>query len=530
MKLYSTIYSSIALATAISLSGCTNGNEPIGLESSAVTFEVNDAGFASTTRASEAGYATEFTAGDACGLYIVRNGNVVCSNVKLSATENGDSLIWQAATPIGGGLPGERYYLYYPYQSDMDGKVDATAAAADGFFAPLISGWQPATDQSLYSGYTASDLLTAQGTASKSSDGTLLLSFTMTHRMALAVIEMPKTVYKFTNTDQTISDYIIAPSVDFATSEAKPCSLTPGTYRYIVNPASKTVSKITGVYDNGSKAFTVTTAAHSTGSYKTYKVNNASTAEIEHNLQAGDYLLTDGSFISKDLTLNEDQKAKVAAIVFWISPGSNSDGVQIHPSLADDKIMVMEHPYCIHGLAISTKVITTTEYSAEQRWQFLLDAVSSFQSSNQFVHPFKEKFRTIRCTSATDELINYILGYQNTQVLLAYNQTRTDTRYFVKPAAAIAEYEKNNKAPAGSTGWYIPSVGELQILSSSHSIVNTSISTVGGNKVNDNNYTDTPWSSTEKNNVDVWIYDFREGRVRQKSKDWNVPTWAVCAF
>lgn len=38
------------------------------------------------TRAVENGYITKFTAGDACGLYIVRGGELAYANVKLTAT------------------------------------------------------------------------------------------------------------------------------------------------------------------------------------------------------------------------------------------------------------------------------------------------------------------------------------------------------------------------------------------------------------------------------------------------------------
>ena len=81
---------------------------------------VTDGGYALTTsadgsqkaatRATEDGYRTEFTAGDACGLYIVRNGAVVYDNVKLTATTGTDgSLAWQpeAGVTLAGGLSGE---------------------------------------------------------------------------------------------------------------------------------------------------------------------------------------------------------------------------------------------------------------------------------------------------------------------------------------------------------------------------------------------------------------------------------------
>lgn len=77
--------------------------------------------------------------------------------------------------------------------------------------------------------------MTATGSGSKA-DGKLSLSFSMTHRMALAVVEMPKTVYKFTDT--SIPDYVIATTADFS-GEAKPCRNTDGTYRYFVRPGPR---------------------------------------------------------------------------------------------------------------------------------------------------------------------------------------------------------------------------------------------------------------------------------------------------
>lgn len=73
------------------------------------------------TRAVENGYITKFTAGDACGLYIVRGGELAYANVKLTATAaTGGTLTWQpeAGVTLTDGFNGEAYYLYYPYRND----------------------------------------------------------------------------------------------------------------------------------------------------------------------------------------------------------------------------------------------------------------------------------------------------------------------------------------------------------------------------------------------------------------------------
>lgn len=419
------------------------------------------------TRATENGYSTEFTAGDACGLYIVRGSSMVQENVKLTATAGTDGILtWQpdAGVTLAGEQQGDTYFLYYPYRENMEDKTDVAATTDDAaFFAPLISGWQPAEDQSDYAtGYTASDLMTAQGKATESSDGIVQLSFPMTHRMALAVVKMPKTVYHFTNTTgEAIPDYTVTEPVDF--TAAKPYRPTPGTYRYLVNPSSTAITLI-GSYDDDSKGFTVTLSGISSGNYKTYNVNDGTVVNIDYNLQVGDYLMTDGSLWSKDWAQpSDEQKANVAAIVFWTPAETDPTGRTTPASLADDKIMKADFPNCNHGLAVALKDFAMVQWQNRDRWEYVRD----FQYSNSFTHPLKSDFVSIATGSGRTDNANRILGYQNTQVLLAYNKYCAENNKLdniVNPAAALTEYVATNSAPKCSTGWFLPSAKELNVL------------------------------------------------------------------
>ena len=157
--------------------------------------------------------------------------------------------MWKTdGTTLAAGMDGESYYLYYPYQADMAGKT-ATPAEGAGmtdaeFFKPLIDGWQPGDDQSTHAAYTASDLMTAGGSTTGTGN-TIHLSFAMKHRMALAVIEMPKTVYKFI--DANVPDYTVGAEATF-TGTAKPLRMADGTYRYLVHSSIPTIE---GCYDGG---------------------------------------------------------------------------------------------------------------------------------------------------------------------------------------------------------------------------------------------------------------------------------------
>ena len=212
------IYTLLQTALILLLAACTREEFPaVQNKGQQFTISVTDGGYASvvdnkTTRAVENVYTTTFTEGDACGLFVVRGGKPVYSNEKLTAEKDavtGD-LVWKPedGTTLFGGLSDEHYYLYYPYQASMDGKTAAltgnTPTDAE-FFAPLIASWQPQEDQNTYANYTKSDLMTAKGTAAKGTNNTLRLSFAMTHRMTLAVIEMPATTYKFENATDILS-------------------------------------------------------------------------------------------------------------------------------------------------------------------------------------------------------------------------------------------------------------------------------------------------------------------------------------
>ena len=409
---------------------------------------VTDGGYAADgkndTRAVEDGYTTVFTAGDACGLYIVRNGKVAYKNVKLTATAGPDgTLTWQPAegVTLTGGYSKDTYFLYYPYQPDMTGKINASSTSSDAnFFAPLISGWQPAADQSIYAKYTACDLMTAKcSTTEKTDDGKLLLTFSLTHRMALAVIDVPKTVYHFTtNTDVSISDYVVAP-VDFTGSDVKPwrCG-ADGTYRCIMKPASSTAVNIIGVYDEGNKEFMAALSNIATGNYKRYVVDGAPVVTKEHLLQLGDYYLTNGHLLPKDATLTNEEKKKVIGIVFYAGHHPEDDsGYYYYSGIALTKC---------HGYVVASRDATDD--------MCMWGALQSIYSGEREWNGYRLTQSIITCAGGMNNL--------NGTALAGYPAT-----YY----AAVA-YEESNKAPANnSSGWFLPASMQLSTINKNNYVL-----------------------------------------------------------
>ena len=440
------IYHLLQAALLLLLVSCTQEEFPaVQDKAQQLTISVTDGGYTSAvenmktrveTRAVENGYTTEFTEGDACGFYMVRGGKPVYSNVKLTAEKDAATggIMWKTdGTTLAAGMDGESYYLYYPYQADMAGK---TATPAEGavmtdaeFFKPLIDGWQPGDDQSTHAAYTASDLMTAGGSTTGTGN-TIHLSFAMKHRMALAVIEMPKTVYRFT--DANVPDYTVGAEATF-TGTAKPLRMADGIYRYLVHSSMPTIE---GSYDEGNREFTITTSASHpvVGEYKRYKVDGA--AETIKNVtyaesgiaRIGDFYCTKnngttGYLIPKEADETTVQAAKVVGIVFQTD--KSRIGAKEKEKLGGEGN--------VHGLVMAVKNIAT-----RQAWGlFGMD----------------EGLTT--CRTKADNY-NDISGYGNCEHI------RTNRGSFANYPAfkAADDYNTTCPVPATTTGWYLPASGQ----------------------------------------------------------------------
>ena len=427
------IYHLLQAALLLLLVSCTQEEFPaVQDKAQQLTISVTDGGYTSAvenmktrveTRAVENGYTTEFTEGDACGFYMVRGGKPVYSNVKLTAEKDAATggIMWKTdGTTLAAGMDGESYYLYYPYQADMAGK---TATPAEGavmtdaeFFKPLIDGWQPGDDQSTHAAYTASDLMTAGGSTTGTGN-TIHLSFAMKHRMALAVIEMPKTVYKFI--DANVPDYTVGAEATF-TGTAKPLRMADGTYRYLVHSSMPTIE---GCYDGGNREFTITTSASHpvVGEYKRYKVDGAVETIRNYILQVGDFFLADGNLMPNYAEAYDVQTANVVGIVFQTDPSRIGQAEK-------DKLGGN-----VHGLVMAVKNATTF-----QSWGLF--------GTDEDLAKCETKAR------------NYsdISGYGNCEHIRA-NRGNFD-RY---PAFKAADgYNTTCPVPTTTTGWYLPASGQ----------------------------------------------------------------------
>ena len=258
-------------------------------------------------------------------------------------------------------------------------------------------------------------------------------------------------------------------------------------------------------------------------------------------VEKGDYAMADGSFIKydADVTLTTEQKANVRGIVFWTTAETTTEGRTAPASLKDDKIMQADFPNCTHGLIVALKHVSTGTM-----WQVHPIHIANWQA-NVFNGENKDKYKSI-ASAVSDNgdtaPIRYILGYQNTKLLKAYN-AQCEENYEVLPVSLLETWEATNPAPVNTTGWFIPSVKELRMLvykdddnlgSASDSyndtklVVNASLRKVDSD-IMSNQYC---WSSLEQNMSTAYSVDFYyAGKAYgDKNTDYLKHVRAVCAF
>lgn len=283
------------------------------------------------------------------------------------------------------------------------------------------------------------------------------------------------------------------------------------------------------------------------------------------DLKPGDYLYSDGTIsdgglrsrfsngiMKWEVTKPTPQADKtVSGIVFWTPSETDLTDLdrKTPVNLADDKIMAADFPGCTKGLAVALN----DGYSTAITWQgstmnMAYESVAeTFQKTDNFIHNRKQDFGSISSGTGETDGINYIRGYQNTQVLLAYNNFQTNSNYHINPVAYLASFGEHNPAPEGSTGWFLPSVKELHILCCGdvdnvggvlgtgvqmRDMIGLSLSAAGGTPL----YSGTNslyWSSTESvdnNGSHAFQMNLHSVSVTSEYKVYSRKVRYICAF
>lgn len=514
MKVYN--YISMLLLAGTALFASCSQDEEVGGENleSMKGFQINvfDEGYqridGNNARATESDYSTKFAEGDAIGIFAVKNEMVVGEITNRRFTmQDGVWTLDDDGDPIeykGSEYQKMSFYAYYPYNKN----VTFESAKANPF-ETYINNWKIGEIQS-EGEYTKYDLMTSTGVV----EGDRLkgkISFTMKHQMALAVIQMPKVTYSFTNAN--MDDYSLPVSVgSFALNkvEAAPYyQKSTDTYRFLVNP--KKDFSIKGTYIGVKEMEYTAGGSLEGGTAKMYTINDPN--KIEYTLAIGDYFCANGRIVSKDAETVPDNV--IGIVCFAGNPQPSVMAASTYMEAQD--ALRRDYPNCKHGVVLS---LNNAVYNGAGSGQFHenKDAAATygdwFSSDENWTGKF-DNCNTSNATTIPETRYPAFMGYNNTTLLrMCYEgkgfQTVCNFAYNF-----ITAYRDAVAVPAVTSPWYLPSVVCWNQVAANFSAINGSLGKVADaermTSTTNGALTGHYWTSTQRNGTFQWTHAMEGG-------------------
>lgn len=307
----------MALAMATAMTGCNQNNElgtpapsseedVLNVVATANDFVSSDA----TSRVSETDYTTTFEVGDNIGVFVVRDGEALISNMKMTlgsdnawAGENGAKLYYYKDAD---------YIAYSPYTEGL------SVTSEEEIITHFTTNLKNSNGQSTLEAYQAADLMTASVTAAEVTRGQNI-NFKFAHKMSMIEIKVPIRAYKTRGGYEYSAPLGLSVEIDNAeyalctfgkeTTGDAGSEVTKGIYRCIVAPSDAALN-VEGEFQDGSVPVyfpaaggAVLSVTPKAGEYKGIDVKyDYGTYSAERELEVGDYYYADGSICPGDMT------------------------------------------------------------------------------------------------------------------------------------------------------------------------------------------------------------------------------------
>lgn len=427
----------MALAMATAMTGCNQNNElgtpapsseedVLNVVVTANNFVSSDA----TSRVSETDYTTTFEEGDAIGVFVVRDGEALISNMKMTlgadrttwAGENGAKLYYYKDAD---------YIAYSPYTEGLS--VTSETEIISHFTTKL----QGSTGQSTLADYQAADLMTASVAAAEVTRGQNI-NFKFAHQMSMIEIKVPIRAYKTSGGYEysaplglkvKIGDkegFSLCTFGKETTGDAG-SEVTKGIYRCIVAPSDAALN-VEGEFQDGSvpvyfpatggAALSVTPKA---GGYKGFDVNYTyEPYNAERDLEIGDYYYADGSIWPNDLEN---------------APKTGCIGIIFSTTVAEQSLIDLKYN---HGYVVSIvgqDVNRLYDGNGKRKWNLQAGLVNSAVTISD---SFDDRDAYTKFTKLLENNIDVALDTKS------FGTTTETLKY---------------AAPQKSTGWMLPTVG-----------------------------------------------------------------------
>lgn len=425
---------------------------------------------------------TAFTLNDEAGVFAVRGGEIMprVNNLKLTFNQNG---VWVPASmvPYSEEYDDAIFYAYYPYSDTVT--IDLTN---DDVFHQVIADFQPAADQSTASLFGKADLLT---TGACRLGALHSVTLPMEHRMALVNVELPNVSYVFTNAD--IEPYILVSptNVKFALEaggELKPFfDEATQTYMLILKPELQ--DKLIVSYENAGTPVSEELDQISNiwaGEYARFVIGGGASVTTM-TLQVGDYMLKDGTLLSKDATDDELNAARTN-IIGVVSLLGTTDAIKADKAgCKHARIIALSEKYAAWG---TKKETTADENNAGWKTWYADYGLAAI------------------ATPSAESIVAQ--GYEYTKNWLTVPADLTYGAYTIDMVGTFkSEYETFTTvtpAPSVTTMWYIPSLKEWTDMKANEAAISASLLRIGA--------TDFVWNDetkTKDQNRTYWSPEVR---------------------
>jgi len=327
--------------------GNTTGGTPLIIRTTVSAYTaIGEENAPSTRIPAENGLATEFSDGDAIGLFALKNFEEPSVatidevyNLKLIYTKAADGTgSWAPAIGDTHALysydDNLAYVAYYPYRDGITIKQDNKAEILKDL--ANNAKLQPAADQSTPAAYTGSDLMAAiaRPTLDPANANKKVLTLNFKHQHALLVFKPSEGFLRYVSPDSGFEyrdearELLGSQASEVTINNVKACPMGDSSFRAII-PTSLSAASFTpsGKYvltDGKTLNFTGTPMAAGTltaGRYYTIQTNTQLGTKIR-GLQSGDFFYRDGKLLNRDINTIPDPTNCVGIL---ITPAGGSD-------------------------------------------------------------------------------------------------------------------------------------------------------------------------------------------------------------
>ncbi len=459
--------------------GNTTGGTPLIIRTTVSAYTaIGEENAPSTRIPAENGLATEFSDGDAIGLFALKNFEEPSVatidevyNLKLIYTKAADGTVsWAPAagdTHVLYSYDDDLTYMaYYPYREGITIKQDLKREILKDL--ANNAKLQPAADQSTPAGYTGSDLMAAVAnpTTDPANANKKVLTLNFEHLHALLVFKPGEGYLNYVAPDGSF-EYrdearvlLSSPATETILNNVKALPMDDGSFRAII-PTSLSATAFTpsGSYslaDGKTLLFSAPQLAVGTltaGKYYTLKTDTRLSTK-PRRLQIGDFFFRDGKFLHREIS-TVAAKNECVGVVFYVGRHPSDTGVYLDKN---------GNPMEVHGYAVALR---QTDALGHIGW----GGPGTYSNTSTDTKDFN--------------------GYSNTQKIKeAAGGTLTGN------GGVPACYNWSATVPNTTSGWFCPSAGQLNYISLYFSsLIQPSMNKVGGSMTGGEYH--HFWSSTE---------------------------------